>query len=61
MIRDRNGRAGWVSVVRGNADGDLIRVFGNIHGGDLVGAPRHGWIQRRVGDAAGTEVDGLGL
>jgi membrane fusion protein (multidrug efflux system) len=36
VIRNQNGRAEWVNVVKGSADGDLTEVSGNIHGGDLV-------------------------
>ena len=36
VIRNQNGRAEWVNVVKGNTDGDLIEVSGNIRGGDKV-------------------------
>jgi RND family efflux transporter MFP subunit len=36
VIRDQNGRAEWVDVRTGPADGDLIEIFGNLHAGDLV-------------------------
>jgi RND family efflux transporter MFP subunit len=35
-IRNRNGRAEWVNVVKGTSDGDLIEVSGNLQAGDLV-------------------------
>ena len=36
VIRDRNGRAEWVDVKKGAADGDLIEVIGNLRPGDMV-------------------------
>jgi hypothetical protein len=36
VIRDQGGRAEWVNVVKGNPDGDLIEVAGNLRAGDLV-------------------------
>jgi RND family efflux transporter MFP subunit len=36
VIRDQNGRAEWVDVVKGASDGDLIEVSGNLHAGDMV-------------------------
>jgi membrane fusion protein, multidrug efflux system len=36
VVRDRNGRAEWVDVRRGAADGDLIEVLGNLQAGDMV-------------------------
>jgi RND family efflux transporter MFP subunit len=36
VIRDRNGRAEWVDVRKGVADGDSIEVLGNIKAGDNV-------------------------
>jgi membrane fusion protein (multidrug efflux system) len=36
VIRDRNGRAEWVNVRKGSADGDLMEVSGNLEAGDLV-------------------------
>jgi membrane fusion protein (multidrug efflux system) len=36
VIRARDGRAEWVDVKRGAADGDLIEVIGNLKPGDLV-------------------------
>jgi RND family efflux transporter MFP subunit len=35
-IRDKNGRAEWVDVKKGAAEGDLVEVIGNLHAGDLV-------------------------
>jgi membrane fusion protein, multidrug efflux system len=36
VIRDRNGRAEWVDVRKGTADGDLVEVAGDLKAGDLV-------------------------
>jgi membrane fusion protein (multidrug efflux system) len=36
VIRDRNGRAEWVDVQKGAAEGDLIEVRGNLQAGDQV-------------------------
>jgi membrane fusion protein (multidrug efflux system) len=36
IIRDRDGRAEWVDVKKGAADGDLVEVLGNLHAGDRV-------------------------
>ncbi len=36
VIRDQEGRAEWVDVKRGSADGDLIEVMGNLKAGDRV-------------------------
>jgi RND family efflux transporter MFP subunit len=36
VVRARNGRAEWVNVTKGAADGDLIEVMGDLHAGDLV-------------------------
>lgn len=36
VIRDRDGRAEWVDVRKGAADGDLIEVIGNLKPGDRV-------------------------
>src|SRR5436305_873617 len=36
VIRDREGRAEWVDVRKGAADGDLVEVIGNLHAGDRV-------------------------
>jgi hypothetical protein len=36
VIRDRLGRAEWVNVAKGAADGDLIEVSGNLKAGDQV-------------------------
>jgi membrane fusion protein, multidrug efflux system len=35
-IRDKNGRAEWVDVKKGAAEGDLVEVIGNLHAGDMV-------------------------
>jgi RND family efflux transporter MFP subunit len=36
VVRDKSGRAEWVNVQKGVADGDLIRVLGPLRAGDLV-------------------------
>ena len=36
VIRDRSGRAEWVSVRKGSSDGDLVEVMGDLHPGDKV-------------------------
>jgi membrane fusion protein, multidrug efflux system len=36
VIRDENGRAQWVNVRKGTADGDLIEVMGDLKAGDMV-------------------------
>ena len=36
VIRNQNGRAEWVDVKKGAAEGDLIEVIGNLHPGDMV-------------------------
>jgi len=36
VVRERSGRAEWVDVQKGAADGDLVRVIGSIQAGDLV-------------------------
>ena len=36
VVRDKNGRAEWVNVQKGAADGDLIRVIGPLQDGDRV-------------------------
>jgi RND family efflux transporter MFP subunit len=36
VIRDRDGRAEWVDVRRGAAEGDLVEVDGNLSPGDMV-------------------------
>jgi membrane fusion protein (multidrug efflux system) len=36
VIRDQDGRAEWVNVTKGVADGDLIEISGDIHAGDKV-------------------------
>ncbi len=36
VIRDRGGRAEWVDVKRGVAEGDLVEVSGNLKPGDMV-------------------------
>ena len=36
VIRDQGGRAQWVDVKKGAADGDLIEVTGNLRAGDKV-------------------------
>jgi multidrug efflux pump subunit AcrA (membrane-fusion protein) len=36
VVRVRNGVAEWVDVRRGEVDGDVIEVFGELREGDLV-------------------------
>ena len=36
VIRNQNGRAEWVDVEKGAADGDLIQVRGNLQPGDKI-------------------------
>jgi RND family efflux transporter MFP subunit len=36
VVRNQNGRAEWVDVRKGAADGDLIEVLGDINAGDKV-------------------------
>lgn len=36
VIRNRSGRAEWVDVRKGVAEGDLIEVFGNLQPGEMV-------------------------
>ena len=36
VIRSRDGKAEWVDVKRGPADGDLVEVTGELHAGDQV-------------------------
>jgi len=36
VIRDRGGRAEWVDVKKGVAEGDLVEVLGGLKAGDMV-------------------------
>jgi membrane fusion protein (multidrug efflux system) len=36
VIRDRGGKAEWVDVKKGAADGDLVEVMGELKPGDLI-------------------------
>jgi membrane fusion protein, multidrug efflux system len=36
VVRNRDGRAEWVDVKKGVAEGDLVQVIGNLKGGDMV-------------------------
>lgn len=36
VIRSENGRAKWVDVTKGAAEGDLIQVFGNLQSGEMI-------------------------
>jgi membrane fusion protein (multidrug efflux system) len=36
VIRGHNGKAEWVDVKKGAADGDLVEVVGNLKAGDMV-------------------------
>ena len=49
MIRDRGGRAEWVDVKKGVADGDLVEVIGNLKAGDRVVRRRHRRAKGRNG------------
>jgi RND family efflux transporter MFP subunit len=49
VIRNQNGRAEWVDVKKGAAEGDLIEVIGNLHAGDMV--VRRGTDELREGAA----------
>jgi RND family efflux transporter MFP subunit len=51
VIRDRDGRAQWIDVKKGAADGDLVEVTGNLKAGDQV--VRHATDELREGTAIG--------
>jgi membrane fusion protein (multidrug efflux system) len=53
VIRSRNGRAEWVDVRKGAAEGELVEVIGNLHAGDLV--VRRGTDELREGAAIPTK------
>jgi hypothetical protein len=36
VVRNQNGRAQWVDVRKGAAEGDLVEVLGDLKSGDLV-------------------------
>jgi RND family efflux transporter MFP subunit len=36
VVRDQNGRAEWVDVTKGAAEGDLVEVHGNLREGDMI-------------------------
>jgi len=36
VIRDRAGRAEWIDVKKGAAEGDLVEAIGNLKAGDMV-------------------------
>lgn len=36
VIRGNNGRAEWVDVKKGAAEGDLVEVIGNLRAGDMI-------------------------
>jgi hypothetical protein len=36
VIREKNGKAEWVNVSKGAAEGDLIEVIGPLQAGDKV-------------------------
>lgn len=36
VVRNRAGRAEWVNVAKGEADGDQIEVIGDLQPGDLI-------------------------
>jgi membrane fusion protein (multidrug efflux system) len=49
VIRARDGKAEWVDVKKGAADGDLVEVMGDLRAGDLV--VRRGTDEIRPGAA----------
>jgi len=51
VIREHDGRAEWVDVKKGAADGDLIEVSGNLRAGDKV--VRRGTDEIREGSPVG--------
>ncbi len=51
VIRNRNGRAEWVNVRKGAADGDFVEVSGALRAGDLV--VRRGADELREGTPLG--------
>ena len=51
VIRDQNGRAEWVDVKKGAADGDLVEVTGNLRAGERV--VRRGTDEIREGSPIG--------
>jgi RND family efflux transporter MFP subunit len=51
VIRDRNGRAEWVDVKKGDGAGNLISVLGNLQRGDMV--VRRGTDEIREGSPVG--------
>src|SRR6185437_10626809 len=36
VVRNQNGRAEWVDVRKGAAEGDLIEVLGDLKAGDMI-------------------------
>lgn len=52
VVRDQQGRAEWVNVVKGSADGDLIEVSGQVKAGDRVVARASDEIREGVSLAA---------
>ncbi len=36
VVRSQNGRAQWVDIRKGAAEGDLVEVFGDLKAGDMV-------------------------
>ena len=53
VIRERNGRAEWVDVKKGAAEGDLIEVVGNLKAGERV--VRRGTDELREGTPIGAK------
>jgi membrane fusion protein (multidrug efflux system) len=51
VIRDLNGKAEWVDVKKGPADGDLVEVMGDLHAGEKV--LKRGTDEVRPGTALG--------
>jgi RND family efflux transporter MFP subunit len=54
VVRDKQGRAEWVDVRKGDADGDLIEVMGALKAGDRV--LRRGTDEVRDGAALQSKV-----
>ena len=54
VIRNKDGRAEWVDVRKGAADGDLSEVLGDLKAGDLV-------VRRATDELReGTPLKGIG-
>ena len=53
VVRDRDGRAEWVDVRKGAAEGDLVEVLGDLKAGRQGGAPGYRRDPRGHGAPAG--------